>query len=221
MNGSFLRIAALMAVGCPAMLGTTVTMSFNNNSFPTGSIGPYIATVNGTQDFVFCDDDTHSVYPNETWQATVTSLSSLIALGNTNIASSSVLWKNLPSALTLYEQAAWLVNEFGTHSMDASGIQNAIWDIFLQKTGSGSNSDQTTDSYWLLQASNNYKTLTSAQIASAEILSPIAGTQSGGYGLPQEFITLTPEPATYVLFGAGVILLGIGSFRRTAQKDAA
>ena len=221
MNGSLVRIAVLMAAACPAVLGATVSMSFDNNSFPTGSIGPYIATINGSQDFVFCDDDTHSVYPNGTWQATVTSLSSLVALGNTNISTSSVMWKGLPNALTLYEEAAWLVNEFGSHSLDASGIQNAIWDIFLQKTGSGSNTDATTDAYWLLQASNNYKTLTAAQIASVQILTPIAGTQSGNHGLPQEFITLTPEPATYVLFGAGIILLGIGSFRRKRQGEAA
>jgi hypothetical protein len=219
MNGSILRFLAVMAAGCPAMLGSTVTMSFDNSSFPTGSIGPYIATVNGVKDFVFCDDDTHSVYPNETWTATVTSLSSLIALGNTNIASgSSVMWKNLPNALNLYEQAAWLVNEFGTHSLDTSGIQNAIWDIFTQKAGTGLNTDQTTDSYWLLQASTNYQTLTAAQIASTQFLTPVAGSQSGGYGTPQEFITLSPEPATYVLFGAGIILLAIGSFRRTAKQ---
>src|SRR5579863_4829135 len=156
MNSPTLRFLVLMAAGCSALPGSTVTMSFDNNSFPNGSIGPYIAAVNGIKDFVFCDDDTHSVYPNETWTATVTSLSSLIALGNTNIASgSSVMWKNLPNALNLYEQAAWLVNEFGTHSLDTSGIQNAIWDIFTQKAGTGLNTDQTTDSYWLLQASTN------------------------------------------------------------------
>src|ERR1700733_4388270 len=213
MNGRFLKLLAMTALASAALFGSTVTMSFGNASsaFPDGSIGPYVASVGGITEFVYCDDDTHVVYPNETWTATVTSLSALVTLGNNNIASgSSVLWKSVPNAATLYQEAAWLVNEFTIQSADSSGIQNAIWDLFLQKSGTGSTTDKTTDAYWLLQASTNYTSLTAAQIADTVILTPIAGSQMpSSYGLPQEFITTTPEPATFAIFGAGLILVSL------------
>ena len=134
MNGRFVKLLAVAAFGSALMFGSQVTVSLGSNPFPTGNIGPYLATVGGISEFVDRDDEAHSVYPNENWTATVTSLSSLVALGNSNIASgSSVAFKALPSAATLYERVAWLVNQFGSFPTDASGIQNAIWDIFLQK----------------------------------------------------------------------------------------
>src|ERR1700760_3851774 len=117
MNGRFLRLLTAAALSCGAVFGSTVTVSLGNDPFPTGSIGPYIANVGGVTDFVYCDDATHEVYPNETWTATVTTLSALVALGNSKVATdSSVMWRSLPSAVTLYEEAAWLVNQFPTHT---------------------------------------------------------------------------------------------------------
>jgi hypothetical protein len=221
MNGRLIKLVAAAALGSAALFGSTVTMSFGNSSaFPTGAIGPYLATVNGMNEFVYCDDDTHTVYTNETWTATATSLSSLIALGNANIASgSTVTWRGISNAATVYEQVAWLVNQFGSHPSDASGLQNAIWDLFLLKSGTGSISDPSTDAYWIQQSAANYSTLTTAQIASFTILTPLAGTQMPvSAGLPQEFFTMAPEPASYALFGIGIVLLSLGSFRRKGRN---
>jgi len=192
-----------------AMFATTVSMSLGSNAFPNGETGPYLAKVGGINEFVYCDDDTHIVYPNETWTATVTSLSSLVALGNSKVATeSSVMWRGLSGAISLYEQAAWLVNQFSSHPADGNGLQHAIWDLFLQRPGTGSNLDMTTDSYWLKQASLNYTSLTTAQMANILILTPVAGSQSPlSDGLPQEFLMATPEPGTYALFGMGIVLL--------------
>jgi len=204
-----------------AMFGSTVTMSFGNDAFPAGAIGPYIAKVNGVTEFVYCDDETHTVYSNETWTATVTTLGDLVALGNSKIATdSSVMWRGLSGALSLYEQAAWLVNQFGLHPSDASGMQNAIWDLFLQRPGTGSVNDHSTDTYWLNQASLNYTSLSAAQMANTLILTPVAGSQRPlSDGMPQEFLMATPEPATYALFGTGLILLSLGTFRRKRNKN--
>jgi hypothetical protein len=223
MNGRIAKLLLAAALSTASMFGTTVTMSFGSNStaFPTGEIGPYVANVGGMTEFVFCDDDTHTVYPNETWTATATSLSSLVALGNSNVATgSNVLWKGLAGAVTLYEEAAWLVYQFGSSpAADYGGLQNAIWDTFLGKAGTGSASDKTTDAYWLLKASTNYSTLTTAQIANTVILTPVAGSQNPlSDGQPQEFIMVTPEPASYVLFGMGVILISLGSIRKHRQN---
>jgi hypothetical protein len=221
MNGRFVKLMAAAALGSAALFGSTVKVSIGaNNAFPGGNIGPYTVAVGGMTEFVYCDDETHTVYPNETWTANLTSLGALIALGNANIASSSpVMWRGLPNALTLYEQVAWLVNQFGSHAADASGLQNAIWDIFLQKSGTGLNTDPTTDAYWLVQAATNYSKLTAAQIADTFILTPIAGTTvPSADGTPQEFLYVTPEPASYALIGIGIVLLSLGSFRRGNRK---
>jgi hypothetical protein len=220
MNGRFWKLMAAAALGTVAMFGNTVSMSFGANPFPQGEIGPYTATINGVNAFVYCDDDTHLVYPNETWTATVTTLKDLVALGSANIASqSTVMWRALPNALTLYEQAGWLVNQFGSHPADASGIQNAIWDIFLQRSGTGLNTDQKTDAYWLVQAINNYNSVTAVQLANTVFLTPVAGSQVPfADGTPQEFITLTPEPASYALLGLGLMLVSLGTFRRRHRQ---
>ena len=218
MNRRFLVLLAGTALGSATMFGSTTTVSLGSSPFPTGAIGPYVANVGGATDFVYCDDDTHTVYPNETWTATVTTLSQLVALGNANIANNStVMWRNLPAAVTLYEEASWLVYQFQSNTSDASGLQNAIWDLFLQKAGTGSVTDPSTDSYWLKQANANYTTLTASQMAGTVILTPVAGTQKpGNYGTPQEFITTTPEPASYALIGIGVMLAGL--IRRRGSK---
>jgi len=220
MNGRFVKILAVAAFGSAVMFGAQVTVSLGSNPFPTGNVGPYIATVGGITEFVFCDDEAHSVYPNETWTATVTTLSSLAALGNSNIGSgSSVAFKALPSAATLYERVAWLVNRFGSFPADASGLQHAIWDIFLHKGGTGLNTDPTTDAYWLTQSAANYTKLTAAQVANTFILTPVAGSQRPLVdGMPQEFFYVTPEPATYAMFGIALVLLSLGTFRRKSNK---
>jgi len=161
------------------MFGDTVTITLGSNAFPTGAIGPYLATVNGIQE---------------------------------------------PNAITLYEKAAWLVNQFGTvPTADNGGLQNAIWDLFLQRAGTGLNTDKTTDAYWLLEAAAKYTALTSAQMANTYFLTPVSGTTTpSADGTPQEFIvvltTATPEPSTYAMLGAGVILLPMGRLRRRRNK---
>ena len=221
MTRPLLKLLAVAALSVPAVFGTNLTVSLGNSPFPNGIIGPYIANVEGMKDFVYCDDDTHTVYPNETWTATATSLSSLVALGNNNVAANSnVMWKSLTSAVTLYQEAAWLIYQFPANSADTSGLQNAIWDLFLGKSGTGSVSNQSTDTYWLAQASTNFTRLTSSQLANTIILTPVAGTQTAGYGLPQEFITTTPEPASMAMMGMGVSLLLLGSFCRWKSRRA-
>ena len=224
MNERFLRLAALMALSSAAMFGTTVTIHLGSSPFPNGTSAPFSASIDGITAAVICDDDVHVVDPNETWTATVSTLSSLLSLGNSNIANGSIVeWKNLTSsglhvAATLYEEAAWLAYQFSKNpTSDWGGIQNAIWDLFLQQAGSGTG--VTSSAYWMAQASANYTTLTTTQIANVLILTPVSGTQNPlSDGMPQEFFTIVPEPSTYALFGAALILLSLGTFHRKSRK---
>ena len=213
MNGRFVTLLAAAAFGSATLFGTTVTVSLGSNPFPNGNSSPYIATVGGVTELVYCDDDTHTVYANESWTATVTSFNSVVS----NIASTSVEFKGLPNSTTLYEQAAWLVFQFATHPLaDATGIQAALWDLMTQ-VNPGSSSNQTTAGYWYSQAilAANYNSLTATQKAELVILTPVLNSQNPlSYGTPQEMFAIAPEPGTYALFGMGLLLLSLGTFRR-------
>lgn len=225
MNGRrFINLAALAALFSAAMFASTVNIALGSNPFPANNAGPYTATINGLSTTIICDDEVHTVYANESWQATVTPLSTLIALGNSGINAGSVVeFKGLPNATTLYEEAAWLAYQFATHPIgtaDVLGIQSAIWDLFLQHSGTGSVSDPTSSAYWMAQANTNYGSLTGSQIAGFRILTPVSGSQMPlSDGMPQEFFNTTPEPATYALFGSGLILLSLGTFRRRRNQN--
>ena len=85
---------------------------------------------------------------------------------------------------------------------------------------------QTTNSaYWLSQAqkpSNYNGALTLSMASEIFFLTPVAGTQSPAYTAnPQEFILIgsTPEPASYAMFGIGVILLSLGTFHRSRKRE--
>ena len=132
-------------------------------------------------------------------------------------------WSSRSNATTLYEEAAWLAYQFATHPIgtaDVLGIQSAIWDLFLQHSGTGSVSDPTSSAYWMAQANTNYGSLTGSQIAGFRILTPVSGSQMPlSDGMPQEFFNTTPEPATYALFGSGLILLSLGTLPPAPQPE--
>lgn len=222
MSGNTVRLWVLAAWASASLCGSTVTVQVTN-----GAVTPFEGLLNGESALFVCDDNHDTVYNNESWQATETSLNTII--GDNGNAIPTVYFGNLkvtgvPVATKLYEEVAWLVWQFGGNSGVSSAIQNAIWDIMDQKGDSGMTI--STPGYWINLAQQqigsnglylNGKGLDAAQIADTEILIPQGYTV--GTGGPQEFLTATPEPGTYVLFGTGLILLSLGTFRRTKRKS--
>jgi len=224
MNGRFVKFLAAAALGTATMFGTSITTVTYLND-PLGVNAPYVgkvAILGPNQVLLYCDDLADSVTGGESWSAYVTPLSAVIA----NVSATNVEFKSLTSgglnvATSLYEQAAWLVYQFAGHAADNFVIQNAIWSLFNQTNGSvpgqtAGNTDMTTEGYWLYHAKTSYTTLSAAQINAFLVLTPTGAPQ--GLGMPQEFFAIAPEPGTYVLFGAGLILLSLGTFRRTRRK---
>jgi len=129
MNGRFVKLLAVAALGSVAMFGAQSTVSLGRNPFPIGNIGPYVAST-------------------------------------------------------------------------------------------GFNTNPTTHADWLAQSTANPTASTTTQIANALVLTPVAGSQRPPVdGMTQELFYATPEPATYAMFGIGLVLLSLGTFRRGNNRN--
>ncbi len=214
-----MKLLAAISLGSAAGFGATVTISLGSNPFPNGASAPYVGTVGGVPNTtIICDDDFDLVTSNETWTATALTLSNLNSSNYTTTQFGSSY--SLSVATKLYDEVAYLALQFASNpTSDWSAIQTALWQVFDSNVSSVGSTGQTSSAYWSSQASTNYASVAS-MASRIQILTPIAGTQTSGHGLPQEYITIsgTPEPATYTLFGAGLLLLSLGTFRRSSKK---
>src|SRR5271157_5531538 len=116
-------------------------LGFNGGLWQWGY--PYYANVQGIGDIdVMCDDYAHGGAPGNSWLANPTNL------GDGNL--SLLRFNNLPDALTLYDEAGWLLLETQTTPRSAWRDMNvAVWHIF--------DSDAPLTpfaAWWLMEAQN-------------------------------------------------------------------
>src|SRR6267143_1087716 len=158
----------------------------------------------------------NEVHMGQVWNANVTSLASG-NFSNTRYGNGSVN-PNLGTLnpQTLYEEAAWLVTQFASHSGDYVSLQYALWDLMTPgaEPTNFANADGTTVAQWLALAAANR-----GQINPGNFVI-IANTGTLAYrGQVQEFIVQTPEPATAVLLLIGVVSIFLLT-RRSQQQPA-
>ncbi len=226
MNGRFVKLLAAAALSSAALFASPVTTSVTITS--GSGQEPYLATVGGVPNVqVICDDDYDSYAGGVTYD--VLTLASLSATNYTQTLYGKTAG-SLSVATKLYDEVAYLALQFASHSADTSAIQGAIWDIFYSYVGGspkvaliGTVTDPTTVLYWYDKAQTQTVVTQSSAIASQiEILTPTSAgaTCQPKQGCSQEFLVLTssPEPATYAMFGAGLILLSLVTFRRRRNK---
>ncbi|MGH9405075.1 MAG: PEP-CTERM sorting domain-containing protein [Terriglobia bacterium] len=198
---SILCSLALACLACPSFATkVTVKLTGVNGAVQGGVyVDPYSGTINGVPAPLVCDDFSHETYFNETWQANVSTFADL----------SDVRFQQGTPAATLlaYDEAAYLYGQLGAHPSDIGDISFALWALFTPsaKLSSGFT---TGASNWLSTAQG--QTYYAGEFSNFEILTPVIS----GSNSPQEFLTTTPEPASIMLFGTGLLALALALRKR-------
>ncbi|MGH9744828.1 MAG: PEP-CTERM sorting domain-containing protein [Candidatus Acidiferrales bacterium] len=201
---SFFALIALAAVAAPANADGLPVVSVTLTGVSGGSANgvdtsPYYGIVGGTAGVaIVCDDYWHDVYIGETWTATVNTFSSL--------DQARFQGANAAATLLMYEEAAFLVEQLSSHPGAANDISFAIWSIFSAGVPPTANS-----AWWLSYAAS--QSYYAGEFANFEILTPTDSSQ----GSAQEYLVNTPEPASILLLGSG--LLALGSWRRRTNRS--
>jgi hypothetical protein len=219
-------LALLLVLTPLAHADGTTTMQFTGvNGANDGYyyVSPYTGTMNyGTSNAqtvgLFCDDINNDVSIGQVWTANVTNLVSG-NLSNTRYGSGiNPNYSNPTAALMLYEQGAWLVSQFGSHTSDYVSLQYALWDLMSPgaEPTNYAGSDGIMVSQWLTWAASNYNQINPANF---EIITNVGPLQYKGQ--VQEFIVQTPEPATVVLVLFGIGAMFLLALKRQRQQVAA
>ena len=179
------------------------------HSYAAGSfyVSPYLGTLDGQQVFLYCVDFTHNVGVGDVWTVNVTSLGADFT-GNTTRFNNAAA----------YRQAAWMITHSGGYS--AEDVQDAVWKLFYPALWA-ENADGTPTNPEFGNAAN---LLSQAQLQGQSVddfssfLILTDNTPDPVSGARQEFLIVTPEPATVALFATG--LLGIIGVARRRKNTA-
>lgn len=208
---------ALAALATPALaqphtltltgLGARTTMS---TSHGTVYISPYEGKIDGpgspTVD-IYCVDYAHFATLNNSWNVNIA------RVGAGELATT----RGGESALAKYQQSAWLTMQFSSDASQQKAIQSAIWRVMGSSeapivTAGGPGLDPADTQYWIDLAASRYLTDYSSSFYhyNFAVLTP---TNLQDRSSAQEFMVRdvipTPEPATYLMLGSGLLALGV------------
>lgn len=144
-------------------------------------VGPYYGDL-GQQSVVFnCVDFANDVYFGQQWAVNLSPIDAQASLGDTRYGA-------MANALQLYQEAAWLTEQYALNPASAYGdIQATIWQLFDRFAPAPSND------YWLNLTRTNYVTGNYNNFFVVTNVGPVNPT-----GQVQEFLTvLQPSMSIY------------------------
>jgi len=219
-------LGKLTVVAATVGMATAVEAQSVQLQFPSGPqanavtiagfyVGPFAATLLSDPTLptvsIFSVDLFNAISWGQQWQANVSNLGQS-QLGATRYGGAS---------LDTYRKAAWLSSQLAlnTSAPTRADIQVAIWSLFTPNISvAGFTGQGWVNAANALAASNAWPTFNWGQY------SVLTAVNSAGltYGGPQEFITgsafvqpnVTPEPATWILLGTGLVaVIGVALVR--------
>lgn len=189
----FLLAGAVLSAS-PIPASSSAQVSLANAGTPLmddGSyyVGPYTLSINGQNVAALCVDFKDESYVGQSWTA------SLSQVGG-NVSATYNPTDNLQ-----YEQEAYLYSLITQPNADRIDIQHAAWNI----TDPSFSINSAAEAF-VTQAQAGYSTM---NFSSYEIVSATDGSHA------QEFmVSNAPEPASFTLLAAGLLLGGLGLARR-------
>jgi hypothetical protein len=194
----FSKVAVLtlgLAFASTASYADTVTLTFTGTSGVsngTDFIYPYYFSVDGssTQTSLMCVSFNDEIFQNESWDATVSTITT--------------------ASSTVAQEDAYLFSLIGDSSYSNNDIQEAAW--FLSASNPSAVPTTSNDPALLLAASN---AVTEADLGGTStfddgqftLYTPVSGTQNPSTdGTPQTFVGVSPvpEPRSLLLLASGL-----------------